>query len=496
MAVNDNTDLNQGHGGDAIRTLAKTSAVKTQVVALDIGGAGAEQLVTGALPVSGTITVGNMIAQGLTDAQLRAAPVPVAGTVTLIDGADVNQGATIDAAVITDTTGTMSGKLRGIVKILASVWDSVSGRLKVDASSNAIVSAGNSTTTPLGVGGNFTGTVIDLLDYSTLRVSIFSNVASATLGFGVDFSNNGTNWDFPKRTTYADPGDGETIVFNRVARYARINYTNGGAAQATFRLQTLLAPNSTEFVRHFMSDVPEDSDTGIMTQSVVVGKTTGGGGGYVPVKVNPSGALTAEVTVKNIAGAQINPSSSDVTQPVSGTVAVSNMVALGLTDTQLRATAVPVSGAFYQATQPVSGTFWQTTQPVSIASMPSTPVTGTFWQATQPVSGAFYQATQPVSIAATVATAEVAPTAVAHAKVTVTTAGTRVQLATNTAKAIVVKASVANTGTIYVGGSTVASTNGFPLAAGDTVALDISNTNVIWIDSSVNGESATWMSNS
>jgi hypothetical protein len=43
-------------------------------------------------------------------------------------------------------------------------------------------------------------------------------------------------------------------------------------------------------------------------------------------------------------------------------------------------------------TQPVSGTFWQTTQPVSgtvaVSNFPSTQaVTGTFWQATQPVSG-------------------------------------------------------------------------------------------------------------
>ena len=42
--------------------------------------------------------------------------------------------------------------------------------------------------------------------------------------------------------------------------------------------------------------------------------------------------------------------------PVSGTVAVSNMVAQGLTDTQIRATALPVSGTFFQPTQPVSGT--------------------------------------------------------------------------------------------------------------------------------------------
>jgi hypothetical protein len=103
----------------------------------------------------------------------------------------------------------------------------------------------------------------------------------------------------------------------------------------------------------------------------------------------------------------------------------------GLTNTELRASAVPVSGAFYQATQPISGavsvsgsvavtgTFYQATQPVSIAGAVS--VTGTFWQATQPVSiagtvavsgpltdaqlratavpvsGTFFQATQPIS---------------------------------------------------------------------------------------------------
>ncbi len=98
----------------------------------------------------------------------------------------------------------------------------------------------------------------------------------------------------------------------------------------------------------------------------------------------------------------------------------------GLTDAELRAQAVPVSGAFYPVTQPVSGTFWQTTQPVSgtfwqatqpVSLAASVAVTGTFWQATQPVSGpltdvqiratalpvsgTFWQATQPVSGPAT-----------------------------------------------------------------------------------------------
>lgn len=54
--------------------------------------------------------------------------------------------------------------------------------------------------------------------------------------------------------------------------------------------------------------------------------------------------------------------------------------ASGLTDTELRATALPVS----------------------LASVPTHGVTGTFWQATQPVSGTFWQATQPVSGTVTV----------------------------------------------------------------------------------------------
>jgi hypothetical protein len=88
----------------------------------------------------------------------------------------------------------------------------------------------------------------------------------------------------------------------------------------------------------------------------------------------------------------------------------------GLTNTELRASAVPISGNVgVTGSVAVTGSFYQATQPVSIASMPTTPVTGTFWQATQPISGTvsvsgsvvvtgtFFQATQPVSIASAVA---------------------------------------------------------------------------------------------
>lgn len=57
------------------------------------------------------------------------------GTITLnpafSDGADVTQGALADAAVVSDASGSLSAKLRGLVKILASVWDSTRNVLAV-----------------------------------------------------------------------------------------------------------------------------------------------------------------------------------------------------------------------------------------------------------------------------------------------------------------------------------------------------------------------------
>lgn len=89
---------------------------------------------------------------------------------------------------------------------------------------------------------------------------------------------------------------------------------------------------------------------------------------------------------------------------------------------------------------------------------------------------------------------ETSPTTVFNGKTTVTTAGTRVALAgSTTVKSVTIKALAANTGTMYVGNATVASTNGFALAAGDTISMDIADLATVNIDSSVNGESVTYL---
>lgn len=70
---------------------------------------------------------------------IRGSDVPLGGgggggAATIADGANVVEGATTDAAVTTNAAGTLSGKLRGLVAILADVWDSTNHRLKVDGS--------------------------------------------------------------------------------------------------------------------------------------------------------------------------------------------------------------------------------------------------------------------------------------------------------------------------------------------------------------------------
>jgi hypothetical protein len=72
----------------------------------------------------------------------------------------------------------------------------------------------------------------------------------------------------------------------------------------------------------------------------------------------------------------------------------------------------------------------------------------------------------------------------AHANVSVT--GTAVQLASNACKRVIIVADNDNSGAIYIGSATVtndeASTGGAQLDAGMQLTLDVTNTNVVYIN--------------
>ena len=81
---------------------------------------------------------------------------------------------------------------------------------------------------------------------------------------------------------------------------------------------------------------------------------------------------------------------------------------------------------------------------------------------------------------------------------TVTTAATRVALSTTTTPIteVTITALSTNTGIIVVGGSTVvaaaATRRGTPLAAGDSVGLEVNSLASVWLDATVSGEGVSF----
>ena len=77
---------------------------------------------------------------------------------------------------------------------------------------------------------------------------------------------------------------------------------------------------------------------------------------------------------------------------------------------------------------------------------------------------------------------------------TVTSAGTAEALASSTAcRSVTIKATAGNTNNIYVGDSSVDSTNGFVLAAGETVSLEVKNLDLVYIDADTSTEGVSYI---
>ncbi|GEM_PF-4109839 len=146
------------------------------------------------------------------------------------------------------------------------------------------------------------------------------------------------------------------------------------------------------------------TDVGLVSQTVIHGLTTGGGGGYVEVKVTPSGAVVADTSgsTQPISGS-VSVSNFPATQPISGSVSISNFPG-----TQpVSASSLPLpSGASTEATlalikaktDNLDVALSTRTKPADTQNITGSVSVSNF-PATQVVTGIFFQATQPVSIA-------------------------------------------------------------------------------------------------
>lgn len=97
----------------------------------------------------------------------------------------------------------------------------------------------NLSTTTLANGAVFTGSTLDFNDtnrlYKTLTATVFTDQASATDGFTIQVSRDGSTWRTGAKATVV-ANTLTTITQNLVYRYARVVYTNGSVTQTAFNL--------------------------------------------------------------------------------------------------------------------------------------------------------------------------------------------------------------------------------------------------------------------
>jgi hypothetical protein len=130
--------------------------------------------------------------------------------------------------------------------LLAEVSSRVGGgALRVDPQIG-IVDPGNSTVAALGIGATFTGSHFDLKDYAGGVLYLFADRPSATNGIRLEYSADGSNFDYVLATTLAGSG---AVTFNVLphGRHFRLVYTNGTSAQGAFRAQFLAKPVGFQF---------------------------------------------------------------------------------------------------------------------------------------------------------------------------------------------------------------------------------------------------------
>lgn len=203
---------------------------------------------------------------GLTDTELRASSIPVAQ----VSGASWSTEATII----------------GITGIVSTV---------------------NSSSALLGISGVFTGTSEDVKDYGSIIIAAKSDVASATNGLSIQFSTDGTNWDHIDTHTIP-AATSHTLTIAPQARYFRVVYTNGGIAQASFRLQVIFRSTAVGPQMETLSGDVSDTNFALTTRAVLAAKKPNGdytnvqatAGGNLKVSIEES---TSTLDVRQVSGA-------------------------------------------------------------------------------------------------------------------------------------------------------------------------------------------------
>jgi hypothetical protein len=131
-----------------------------------------------------------------------------------------------------------------------------------------VISPENTSIVPLAGNGIFTGTFVRVMDYTSVAVTIATDVASVLDGLQLQWSQDGLTEELNLRQSY-DAGD--RFADGRVrAPFFRVVYFNGPSPQGFFNLTTILRKGTPSgSIIPVGNDVNEDSDAQVV-QAVLV----------------------------------------------------------------------------------------------------------------------------------------------------------------------------------------------------------------------------------
>ncbi len=177
----------------------------------------------------------------------------------------------------------------------------VTGTVTVDGSAviqpvhdENLISTDNSTVATLGIGATFLGTAEDISQYSAVSVILAASHDSAVDGMQFQFSPDGTNWDETHIFTLTASEEGRHFQFPAHAQWFRVNYTNGGTGQTTFRVQTILHAHNIGTSIHRLVDVVSPDRSATVVKSAIIAQAAGTGN-FVPVQASAIGNLKMSI---------------------------------------------------------------------------------------------------------------------------------------------------------------------------------------------------------
>lgn len=197
-----------------------------------------------------------------------------------------------DLPMTVDITKTSAGATN--LQIQTDCWGAGTSSGTQEAQSDKIAFV---TTTNLAGGATYSSGVLALSPrYSQVQTSVLASKAGTLV---IYWYSDAAGTDLIRTLTIPYGASDGFQMFSSIAfaPYVKYEFTNNaGASQTDFYLDTkfLRRPLSGQILRVDGTIVGGMFAT--LQRSIISGETTGGGGGFVNVKVNPSGALVAEIS--------------------------------------------------------------------------------------------------------------------------------------------------------------------------------------------------------